>query len=424
MMLAPGKLKFDANALSRSILTPHPDYADGAFAMHAALAEYQERTGQATTGVWVRTNTRGHAAYIEIRDEVSGQYCRDLPAGVDPAKVIDITLDPYLGGAAKMVSELRKLIASLAAGRFPAICGTQERVEIQNMPPAFWPEIDQQLARVQTAMARDYNSSVVEARSERIQPHLLEMIKQKDAAPVQQEMEDLRRAVSALRARYAADARLAAWAMYYCDLCQGILDHGKKLGKSDLEAAAMYVRYVAFCATPVGVSDPVGLTVGLADKTAREGLDDISTAIAERYFDEGSDLIDRALEMRCLDEFGDALYKAGSVLFAATRVYKALIEGNRSAVSESARALYAKRANVAEEHAVRVNTSLLTMVENRAGFRWIRHQARVREAQAGGPGAVEDEIIRLIEQNFFYPRCWARYLRGEPSALPPLECAA
>ena len=36
----------------------------------------------------------------------------------------------------------------------------------------------------------------------------------------------------------------------------------------------------------------------------------------------------------------------------------------------------------------------------------------------------EDEIIRLIEQNFFYPRCWARYLRGEPSALPPLECAA
>jgi len=422
MMLTPQKLRYDTNALSRSLLTPRFDYADGALAMHAALAGYQTKTGRFVTAMWVRVRNRGNIGYIEIKDEVSGQYRRTLPEGVSPTKVIDIEVDPYLGAANKLLIELTRLISSLAAGRVPNICGTQERIEIQRMPQSFWSELEQQLARVQTAIAQTYNSSIVAARSERLQPRLLEMIKKKDAASVQQEMEDLGRSISELRSLYAADATLVAWATIYRDLCHEISEYCKKSKMSAPEAAATYIRYVAFGATPGGVTDPIGLTLGLLDKTAREGLHEISATIAERYFDEGSDLIEEALGKRSLDDFGEALYKAGPLLFAATRVFKSLIEGNRPTVPESSAATYAKRANVAEEQAVRVNTSLLNMLENRAGVRWNSHQARVGEAQSKGPKAADEEITRIIEQNYFYPRCWERYLRGHTSDLPPLEC--
>jgi hypothetical protein len=143
MMLTPQKLKCDANALSRSLLTPRSDYADGALAMQAALAEHQTKTGRFVTGMWVRTNNRGKIGCIEIKDEVSGQYCRTLPEGIPPANVIDITLDPHLGGANKLLNELTRLINSLAAGRIPKICDTQERIEIQKMPQSFWWGLEQ-----------------------------------------------------------------------------------------------------------------------------------------------------------------------------------------------------------------------------------------------------------------------------------------
>lgn len=422
MMLTPQKLKYDANTLSRSLLTPRSGYADGALALDAALADYQTKTGRLVTGTWVRTNERGNVGYIEIKDEVSGQYCKTLPIGVSPSKVVDIVLDPYLGASNRLLVEFIKLINSFAAGRVPKICSTGERIEIQKEPQSFWSELEQQLGRVQAAIAETYNSSVVATRGERLQPCLIEVIEKKDAASVQQEMKDLGRSVSELRSLYAADAALAAWAMIYCDLCHEILEHCKHSNLSGPEVAAMYVRYVAFGAIPAGVTDPIGLTLGLVDKTAREGLHEISAAIAERYFDEGSDLIEQALGKRSLDEFGETLYKAGPLLFAATRIFKSLIEGKRETVPDSYVAVYAKRANVAEERAVRINTSLLTMVDNRVGFRWQRHQARVSQSRLKGPGAEDEEIMRIIEQNYFYPRCWEQYLRGDASDLPPLEC--
>lgn len=420
MMLTPQKLRFDANALSRSLLTPHPGYADGALAMHAALADLI-KTGRSATGVWIRTNERGKIGYLEIKDEVSGQYCRTLPEGVSPTSVIEITVDPYLGEAEKLLNELIKLIKGLADGRIPKICGTRERIEIQEMPQTFWSELGHQLFRVQTAIADTYNASTIISWSQRLQPHLFQMVQQKDTEPLKQGMEDLGRSISELRSTYAADATLAAWVMIYRDLCHDISDYCEKSKMSAPEAASTYVRYVAFGAAPGGVTNPIGLLFGLVDKTAREGLHEISATIAERYFDDGMDLIEEALGKRSLDEFGATLYKAGPLLFAATRIFKGLIEGKRANVPESTAAAYAKRANVAEEQAVRVNTSLLNMVENRTGYRWQRHQARVNQAQSKGPAAVGEEVLRIIEQNYFYPRCWEQSLVGDPTELPSLE---
>ncbi len=42
MILSPQQLAFDANALAWSLLTPSPDYADGALALEAALGSVDE----------------------------------------------------------------------------------------------------------------------------------------------------------------------------------------------------------------------------------------------------------------------------------------------------------------------------------------------------------------------------------------------
>src|SRR6202040_2252387 len=102
--------------------------------------------------------------------------------------------------------------------------------------------------------------------------------------------------------------------------------------------------------------DPIGLIFGIVDKTARERLHSVSAALGDRYLEEGSELIDQALDAQTLEEFGTTLYRAGPLLFAARQIFNGLIEGKRETVQASAVAVYAKRANVAEERAVRVNT--------------------------------------------------------------------
>jgi hypothetical protein len=424
MMLTPQKLTHDANALSQSLLTPRPDYADGALATVAALVQYQSARGLLPDGQWIRVVNRGHIGYIEIKNSVSGQYCRVLPANVDPNSVIEIAVDPFLGAAGELLAQLTSLVDSLSAGRRPKICGSEEMIEFQKMPAAFWLDLRAQLARVKQAIAPRYNDSVVAERAQRLLSLMFPAIQNKDLAPVRQEVEEAGRVVSQLRAAHAADATLSAWAMIFSDLCGAIAEHCKASGMDSAQSAATLIRYVAFVATPGGVTDPVGLTLGLINKTAREGSHEISAALADRYFQEGLDVIDQALESKTLDQFGALLYQAGPLFFAATRIFKFLIEPHVDTVPEAAASAYATRANVAEEQAVRVNASLLNMVENRAGFKWQLHQQRMSEAKANGAAAARQEALRVIEQNYFYPRCWEKYLCGLASDLPPLECAS
>src|SRR5580700_3297721 len=116
MMLTPQKLRHDANALSRSLLTPRPDYADGALALVSALERYQAANGLLPDGQWVRVTNRENVGHIEIKSAVSGQYRRALPAGVDPNSVIAITVDPFLGAASALLAQLTSLADSLSAG--------------------------------------------------------------------------------------------------------------------------------------------------------------------------------------------------------------------------------------------------------------------------------------------------------------------
>jgi hypothetical protein len=423
MMLTPRKLKHDANSLSQSLLTPRFDYADGALALVSALEQYQAANGLLPDGQWVRVTNRENVGHIEIKNAVSGQYRQMLPAGVNPNSVINITVDPFLGAASALLAQLTSLVDSLSAGRHPKICSTKEMIEFQKMPDVFWNEIKDQLACVKRAIAPGYNDSVVAGRSHRLLSLMLPAVQNKDLRPVQREVEELARAVSQLRATHVADATLTAWAMIFSELCQAIAEHCKAAAMNSIQSAATLIRYVAFVATPGGVTDPVGLALGLVHKTAREGLHELSAAIADQYFQDGLQLVDRALERHTLDEFGALLYEAGPLFFAATRIFKGLIEGPGHTVPESVASVYATRANVAEEQAVRVMASLLNMVENRAGFKWQLHQARVRDAQSSGPTATHQEVLRIIEQNYFYPRCWEKDLCGPASDLPPLQCA-
>jgi hypothetical protein len=423
MMLTPQKLRHDANALSRSLLTPRPYYADGALALVSALERYQAANGLLPDGQWVRVTNRENVGHIEIKSAVSGQYRRALPAGVDPNSVIAITVDPFLGAASALLAQLTSLADSLSAGRRPKICSTGEMIEFQRMPEVFWNELKDQLARVKEAIAPGYNDTVVAGRSHRLLSLLLPAVQNKDLGPVQREVEELACAVSQLRATHAADATLTAWAMIFSDLCQAIAEHCKAAAMNSIQSAATLIRYVAFVATPGGVTDPVGLTLGLVNKTAREGLHELSATLADRYFQDGLQLVNQALEQQTLDAFGALLYEAGPLFYAATRIFKGLIEGPGHTVPESTASVYAVRANVAEEQAVRVTASLLNMVENRAGFKWQLHQDRLRDAQSSGPTAVRQEVLRIIEQNYFYPRCWQKELCGPASDLPPLQCA-
>jgi hypothetical protein len=423
MMLTPQKLKHDANALSWSLLTPRPDYADGALALVSALEQYQAANGLFPDGQWIRVTNRENVGHIEIKNAVSGQYRRTLPKGIDPSSVVAITVDPFLGAAYKLLAQLTSLVESLSAGRRPKICSSGEMIEFQRMPNIFWNELKNQLARVKEAIAPGYNNSVVAGRSHRLLSLMLPAVQNKDLQPVQREVEELARAVSQLHATLAADATLTAWATIFSDLCQAIAEHCKAAAMNSTQSAATWIRYVAFVATPGGVTDPVGLTLGLVNKTAREGLHELSAALADRYFQDGLQLVDQALEQNTLDAFGALLYEAGPVFFAATRIFKGLIEGPGHKVPDSMASVYATRANVAEEQAVRVNASLLNMVENRAGLKWQLHQARLRDAQSNGSTAIRQEVLRIIEQNYFYPRCWEKDLCGPASDLPALQCA-
>jgi hypothetical protein len=422
MILSPEKLAHDANALAWSLLTPRPDYADGALATEIALAHYQAGAGQLIAPHWVRLQNREHVGYIEIKNEVSGRYLGTLPAEIDPSSVVDVKVDRYLGTTSALLAQLIELVASLAAGRQPKICSTGEMIQFGAVGSGYWERLNTQLRHLQEATAPGYNPSVIAAWSERLQTPLLQMFVSHSIGAVREGIEDLARAVAELRATYAADGTLSAWAMIFGDLCRKIEAASHPTGDDAAQTAATYIRYVAFGAAG-GVLDPVGLTLGLIDKAAREGFHQVAAAIGDRYLEEGDDLIDQALEARTLEEFGKALYRAGPLLFGATRIFKGLIDGKRVRVPKAATTKYAKRANVAEEHAVRVNASLLNMLQNRTGARWQQHQARVAEAEAAGDAGARQEIFRIIELNYFYPRCWETCLRGPTSALPPLTCA-
>lgn len=51
------------------------------------------------------------------------------------------------------------------------------------------------------------------------------------------------------------------------------------------------------------------------------------------------------------------------------------------------------------------------MVQNRTAAKFRMHKAQVHRAmKAGGEAAAHQEIFRLIEMNYSYPRCWDQYL--------------
>ncbi len=366
---------------------------------------------------------RGRTGFIQLKDEVSGQYRPALPEGIDPNDIVDIVLDPHLGTSSELPAQLADLVDGLASGRRPMICGTDEWIQFGSVGNEYWEGLVARVTELRYAVGPSSNRKLLAERAVRLQPLIIKMVHDKAIAPVRGEIEDFAHQVAHLRTIHGADAILAAWAMIYRDLIADIEAACREVGHDDLHTAAIYIRYASAGATPGETPSPHQLIAATVGRAAREGFHSVAASLGDRYTEAGEDFIDQALEAQAMNDFGLALYQAGPLLLAATRIFKNLIAGQHTTVPEDAMGAYAKRANFAEENAVRVYAALLNLLKNRTGGEWQRHKSRIAtETAKGGSAGAQQEMLRLIELNYLYPRAWKQYLLDPAIEVLPLYC--
>ena len=182
--------------------------------------------------------------------------------------------------------------------------------------------------------------------------------------------------------------------------------------QGDEQRAKMeFVRYYSYGCAGV-ILDPLQLMGMMVNKLDRENLSILAVELGDRYLSKGEKYIDRALKEKTLDDFGGALSTAGLYLFSALMLYKALLaDADNGLAIEKAK--YCRKAlTVADEKDVRVNVSLLALMNGFEGH-LARHQERVRAAERNdGKPAAEQVAFELIEMNYFYPRCFSDVLLG------------
>ena len=232
-------------------------------------------------------------------------------------------------------------------------------------------------------------------------------------------LEQMSRSVLRMREFLTADVFLTARLMLFPALLAALAERMKAGGAEEWQSVAQLTR---FFLTPYseGISDPPKLLPALVEKMAREGYGGLVESEAKSRLSAGMAAIEDALNADGLDDYGARLYAATHECFSASHLYEILDHDAKSHPNPPVGKWWAQSSKVAEEKLVRCANALFRLSHDPFLGALNRHRRRVAEAyRSGGDEARDAAISDLIENNYFYPRCFKSRLAETPSDEDP-----
>lgn len=404
MKLSVQQLEEGIKLLGRSLLSLAPDYANGALANEQAIAQEAASRGKALVEVWLKIQTGASHYFIWVGKD-QGNYKRELPADVHPAKVITIQVDPAFRPVNQMIQQFASILEGLAADSVYRDVKAGAFLELAD-PAADQPllaGLKSVLSQLAAASADDYNRNTLTTLSRPLQNSIFASVKKQNLDETKYQLQCLKQAGIDLRAALGADCLLAGWLRIYPDICDLVMKRCQLLGMDEKSASVQWVRYVGSGCAP-GANNPPALIHGMIDKGVREDLGELMSELAQVYCDEGEVLVEQALAAKTVDAWDEALYGACLEFFLGNRIYEGLARSARPA--DAARLPRYKTAkNTAEEQQTLVANALLFGLKNRDGSGLARHREQLRRTRkTAGEAAVEKLANDFIERQYFYPR--------------------
>lgn len=232
-------------------------------------------------------------------------------------------------------------------------------------------------------------------------------------------LEQMSRSVLRMREFFTADVFLTARLNLFPALLAAIAGRMKTDGAEEWQIVAQLTRFF-FTPYSEGVSNPPRLIPGLVEKMAREGYGGLVESEAKSRLAAGMAAIEDALNADDLDDYGARLYAATHECFSASHLYEILDHDPKSHPDPPGVNWWAQSSKVAEEKLVRCTNALFRLSHDPFLGALNRHRRRVAEAyRSGGDEARAAAISDLIENNYFYPRCFESRLAEAPSDEDP-----
>ncbi len=406
----------DGQVSCRGIMALCPEGAEKSLQVEAFSAELEAdpaakaRAARGQADFWFCLVDRGQKGYVCRRDDHTGAWMDSeealRQAGIDPAGLPVLEIDRTRHTVPAAVASFRdRLQAALASAQE----FTQD--ERQGLTA-----LCQCLGMVLGACREGYTDSMTADGLKTLLPAFSPQAgPQVTLAEKLDALEQMRRSVLRMRAFFTADVFLTARLSLFPALLAAIADRMKAEGAEEWQTAMQLTR---FFLTPYseGVSDPPRLIPGLVEKMSREGYGGLVESQAKGHLSAGMSAIEDALNSDDLDDYGARLYAATHECFSASHLYEILDRDAKGHPDRPGGRWWAQSSKVAEEKLVRCTNALFRLSDAPFLGALDRHRRRVAEAyRVGGDDARTAAVSDLIENNYFYPRCFESRLMEAPS---------
>ena len=384
--------------------------------MEAAAAPGPAASGSAAH--WFRLVDQGKESYVCWRDDHTGAFVNSVEKmrsdGIDPSGLPVLEIDPARQVVPSSVAAFRaRLMAALEADQ-GADAGAEKGDGFTQDERQKLTVLGQCLGMVLDACGEGYTDKMT---ADGLQT-LTQVFSPAGGASVTladrlEALEQMKRKALQIRAFFAADVYLAARLSLFPSLLTAIATRMKGADTEEFQIVLQMTRFF-FTTYSEGVSRPARLIPSLVEKMSREGYGDLVEALAKSCAAAGVSAIEAALNCKDLDDYGGHLYAATHDCFAASHLYELLDADTERRAATPGGAWWAQSSKVAEEKLVRCTNALFRLVFDPFQGSLNRHRERVAAAyQSGGEDARNAVINDLIENNYFYPRCFEKRLAGE-----------
>lgn len=414
MKISVAQLKRCVYQVGRTLLSPHPTYANGAMTTSFAIEDERRRQSKPLLDVWLEIHDANGKHYIMEKSDGNGEYLRQLPPTEPLASIVKIVVPNDISPASDLLDQLEGMLKKFQETTKFIDEPTNENMELEGGTTAQKQigDLLSLIGNIRLATHPGYNEQVTSQLVEQLNDALLIYAGSKDFSQFEKSVSIVRKTTEVMRVSLLSDCLLASLFLVFHDLCTTIFEHRINSGTPEADAQKEYLlRVTELC--NASKRDPLHLLAFTAARALRDGYHEIVENLANQYHENDYDhIINEALDACTRDLHGDALYRAAVVLFGSRQLFKVLLASAPLLPGVNVEELQ-QLSSVSEEDMVKVNDALLFALSNR-GDELLDAQRKRFRVLAGqkGSSAVEAKITELIELKFYYPRIFRECLQG------------